>query len=118
VAPAQIWKSTLDCNDMEGTTAFWTWLLGVEVLSDTDEFRFLGPPGGQPVMSLQRVQEPRSGKSRMHLDLLAEDLEAVVEQVEQHGGAKLAGPNELPAGRWFVMVDPEGNEFCVVMLVS
>jgi predicted enzyme related to lactoylglutathione lyase len=103
---------------MEGATAFWTWLLGVEVLSDTGELRFLGPAGGQPVMSLQRVQEPPSGKSRMHLDLLADDLELVVEQIEQHGGAKLAGPNEVPGGRWTVMTDPDGHEFCVVMLVS
>jgi hypothetical protein len=30
----------------------------------------------------------------MHLDVLADDLEAVVEKIEQHGAAKLARPNE------------------------
>lgn len=117
-APAMIWKPTLDCADVEVSTSFWTWLLGVEVtLADpTNGIRFLGLAGAPPVMCLQPVKEPRSGKNRMHLDLLVDDLDAVVTQVREHGGAHLAGPNVIPGGCWSVMADPEGNEFCLVML--
>ena len=116
--PATIWKPTLDCADLDVTTAFWTWLLGAEVTyaDPTIRFRFLGPVDGPPVLCLQEVEEPRSGKNRMHLDLLVDDLEAIVEQVKEQGGDHLAGPNDIPACRWSVMADPEGNEFCLIML--
>jgi predicted enzyme related to lactoylglutathione lyase len=35
--------------------------------------------------------------------------------VQERGGAFVEGPYEIPGGRWMVMADPEGNEFCLVM---
>ena len=116
-APTSIWKPTLDCADIETTTAFWAWLLGVDVILDAPNIRFLGPEAGQPVLCLQQVDEPRVGKNRMHLDLIADDLEQVAAEVKQHGGSQVAGPNVIPGGSWYVMADPEGNEFCLVMFV-
>jgi predicted enzyme related to lactoylglutathione lyase len=109
-----IWKPTLDCADLDVTTAFWTWLLGVEVSLENGNIRFLGAQDGPPVMCLQQVAEPRLGKNRMHLDLVAPNLDAAVADVAHHGGARLSEVHELPAGRWREMSDPEGNEFCLV----
>ncbi len=116
MVPTKIWKSTLDCADIEVTTTFWAWLLGVIVISEDGNYRNLGPTGGSPVLGLQKVAEPPSGKNRMHLDLLVEDLDTVVEEVSRHGGKRLSDLNQVPAGRWYVMADPEGNEFCLVSL--
>ena len=51
-------------------------------------------------------------KNRMHLDLVAEDPEALVARVLALGGSRLAD-HEMGDLHWTVMADPEGNEFCV-----
>jgi catechol 2,3-dioxygenase-like lactoylglutathione lyase family enzyme len=117
-APTTIWKPTLDCSDMEVATAFWTWLLGVDVSAENGNFRVLGPPDGPPLLCLQQVDARRSGKNRMHLDLIAEDLGRVSDDVREHGGAHVSGPYEHRGVRWRVMADPEGNEFCLVSFAA
>ena len=120
----RIWKTTLDCNDIEVVTTFWSWLLGLTVALDASgnagNFRNWVPEGGDPfadaVMCFQQVDEPRSGKNRMHLDLIADDLDTAVEEVCRQGGARVSEVNEVPGGSWYVMADPEGNEFCLVSL--
>jgi len=88
-APARLWKPTLDCNDFELTTAFWAWLLDVGVIVDLEAIIVLGPAPGQPTLCLQRVDEVRSGKNRMHLDLLTDDLDGTVEEVLTRGGTRV-----------------------------
>ena len=115
-APARIWKPILDVNDLAIQSEFWSWLLGVEVILEVGEVGIhLGPPGGPAVLAFQRVPEPKAVKDRMHLDLVSDDVDAVVEEVQQRGGSLVEGPTEYFAGRirWYVMADPEGNEFCL-----
>ena len=114
--PVRIWKPTLDVADLGASTEFWKWVLGAEVTREIDDWAVhLGPPEGPAVLALQRVEEPKTGKNRMHLDTITEDLDAVTAEIESRGGSRVAGPNEGRGGavRWFVMADPEGNEFCV-----
>lgn len=63
----------------------------------------------------QEVPEPKVVKNRLHLDLHAaeEGREALVERVEALGAVRVTEVDQGPAGRWWVMRDPEGNEFCV-----
>jgi predicted enzyme related to lactoylglutathione lyase len=50
----------------------------------------------------------------MHLDLLVPDLQAEVARIESLGATRLTpAPLEQYGQRWFVMRDPEGNEFCL-----
>ncbi|MEU6093659.1 VOC family protein [Streptomyces sp. NPDC047079] len=63
----------------------------------------------------QDVPEPRSTKNRLHLDLHAgpQARETTVARLESLGATRVEEVNKGPAGHWWVMRDPEGNEFCV-----
>jgi predicted enzyme related to lactoylglutathione lyase len=63
---------------------------------------------------LQRVPEPKAGKNRMHVDIVADDVEPEVERLEAIGARRLHnGIQRFGQTRWITMADPEGNEFCV-----
>ncbi len=67
------------------------------------------------MLCLQRTDEPKVGKNRMHLDTVADDIDAVATEIRTRGGSCVSGPHEVGGGafRWFVMADPDGNEFCL-----
>jgi hypothetical protein len=79
---------------------------------------------GQPRLFFQRVPEPKSGKNRVHIDLLAGGGPSVpldeqrarvaddVARLEALGATKASDATDLGV-HWAVMRDPEGNEFCV-----
>ncbi len=62
----------------------------------------------------QNVPEGKTVKNRLHIDVHAErgDLDALVVRLETLGATRLREENHGPAGHWWVMLDPEGNEFC------
>jgi predicted enzyme related to lactoylglutathione lyase len=60
------------------------------------------------------VEEPKTGKARLHLDVLVDDLDRAVERIVELGGTDSGAREELPRGRIAVMRDPEGNEFCLL----
>ncbi|MDG3014318.1 VOC family protein [Speluncibacter jeojiensis] len=64
----------------------------------------------------QDVPEAKSGKNRLHLDIHGEPggLDALVSRLEGLGATRVAEIDKGPAGHWWVMRDPEGNEFCAV----
>jgi predicted enzyme related to lactoylglutathione lyase len=106
----------LDCSDAEKLTEFWRQALGYRVYYAGPAFAVLVPEGEENAspLVLQQVPEPRLGKNRMHLDIVADDVEAEVDRIEAlgahrlHEGVRSAGPV-----RWVTMADPESNEFCV-----
>lgn len=106
--------TTIDCNDLENMTTFWASLLDVEVRAIEDEFGFLSRPEGTGIaIWLQKVPEPSVGKTRVHLDLSAHDLDATVALIEQLGGS--AGAlHEWHGYVWRQCFDPEGNVFDVM----
>lgn len=107
---------TLDCHDPDVLADFWAEALGYEDGGRHGEFRPLFPrDDAGPVLVLQQVDEPRLGKNRMHLDLHVDDLDGEVARLVGLGARRLAAvPVEGHGHTWFVMADPEGNEFCVV----
>ena len=60
----------------------------------------------------QDVPEPKSVKNRMHLDVHTPDPDAVRAQLERRGARYVDTRSQGP-DHWHVMLDPEGNEFCV-----
>jgi hypothetical protein len=77
-----------------------------------------------PRIYFQRVPEPKTVKNRVHLDfnvsggpgtpddVRRERVHAEVERLT-HAGATQVRVGEQRGEFWIVMLDPEGNEFCV-----
>jgi hypothetical protein len=104
---------TLDCLDLERTAAFWVAAAGL-VRDGTIEGRYVSLSGHNISLTLQHVAEPKTVKNRMHLDLLVDDLEPEVGRLERLGATRLTASARAEFGQiWFVLADPEGNEFCV-----
>ncbi|MBB0243434.1 glyoxalase/bleomycin resistance/dioxygenase family protein [Streptomyces alkaliphilus] len=65
----------------------------------------------------QHVPEAKTVKNRLHIDVQEaqgdpERLAALVGRLEALGARVLREVDQGPAGRWVIMADPEGNEFC------
>jgi predicted enzyme related to lactoylglutathione lyase len=108
---------TLDCCDAEKLATFWSEVLGYSLLGRSGSFWPLIPPEGveEPWLVLQQVDERKSGKNRMHLDIHVADLDEDARRYEALGARRLSDePVVMGSFSWLVMADPEGNEFCIV----
>ena len=105
----------LDCADPEALSAFWAEALGMERVGAAGSYvLLLASSGSLPKLLLQRVEESKSGKNRMHLDIETPDVEAEASRLEALGAHRLEPePRDEHGSHWIVMADPEGNEFCV-----
>jgi predicted enzyme related to lactoylglutathione lyase len=104
----------LDCADPQKLAPFWAAALGFEVAGFAEQWGMLKGPREHDVFLLQRVDEPKSGKNRMHIDVTTPDIEAKARELEALGATRLT-PEPLHQFNavWITMADPEGNEFCV-----
>ena len=104
---------TLDCTDLDRMTRFWRDAAGF-VVAGVIEGRYVSLRGHDVALTLQQVEEPKTVKNRMHLDLLVDDVELAVSRLEGLGASRLTPTAHEEFGQtWFVLADPEGNEFCV-----
>lgn len=62
---------------------------------------------------LQRTDDVKVGKERMHIDLESDDVEAEVRRLEGLG-ATCCDHQQARGYDFWVMRDPWGNEFCVL----
>jgi hypothetical protein len=62
----------------------------------------------------QDVPEGKTVKNRLHIDVHSGPggVDKLVARLESLGATRLREVNKGPAGHWWVMRDPEGNEFC------
>ncbi|WP_408898423.1 VOC family protein [Nocardioides sp. R1-1] len=91
--------------------AFWTAITGwrQRTSSVTEDFRFLGPPEGQPLgLLLQRLGADDDGDIRAHLDWGTSDRAA---ETERHLalGARVLAQHRY----WTVLADPVGRVYCL-----
>ena len=105
----------LDCAEPERLAGFWAAALDYEQVGAAGSYVMLVPrQRAGPNLLLQRVAEAKAVKNRMHLDVHVPDIEAEATRLEQLGARRVdAEPRSEHGSRWFLMVDPEGNEFCV-----
>ena len=130
--PASIHSIVFDCARPSRLAHFWAAALGYAVRPyDADEVARLRAKGiedvaddptvavdpptpGAPTLFFVTVPEPKLTKNRLHLDLRPEDtMEAEVERLIGLG-ARLRAVVEEEYGRLTVLLDPEGNELCVL----
>jgi hypothetical protein len=114
----------IDCADPRALARFWCAVLDYEVRDDRDEVVTIGSPvvpEGRnrpgpvpPTLTFARVPEGKTVKNRLHIDVNPTDREQA-EEVRRllDLGARRAdvGQGEVS---WVVLIDPEGNEFCVL----
>jgi predicted enzyme related to lactoylglutathione lyase len=104
---------TLDCRDLDRMADFWRDAADF-VVDGRVEGRYVSLSGHGVALNLQRVAESKVVKNRMHLDLLVGDVDAAVRRLEGLGASRLTATAREEFGQtWFVLADPEGNEFCV-----
>jgi hypothetical protein len=80
-----------------------------------DPFDDLSGIGHGRRILFQDVPEDKVVKNRLHIDVhRGEDdgLDDLVAHLESLGASRVREQNQGPAGHWWVMLDPEGNEFC------
>lgn len=109
----------LDCADLERVGAFWSTILDYPVQHSVTQFLVLQPAqpdDPRPQLILQRVPEGKAVKNRMHLDLHVPDIAAARDRYLALGATLIQEePNCIGPYCWYLMADPEGNEFCVAM---
>jgi predicted enzyme related to lactoylglutathione lyase len=108
----------LDVNDLERASAFWSAALGFPIQKPITQFMVLrpeDPDDHRPHLILQKVPEPKAGKNRAHLDLFFSSRDEARDRLMALGGRLIQEqPNCIGSHCWYLMADPEGNEFCVV----
>lgn len=72
-----------------------------------------GVGAGRRVL-FQDVPEPKTVKNRLHIDVHAGagGLDELLARLVALGATQVREVDNGPAGHWWVMRDPEGNEFC------
>jgi hypothetical protein len=114
----------IDCADPRGLARFWCSVLAYEVQDEDDGLVTIGAPVGpedenhpgpvSPTLTFAHVPEGKTVKNRLHLDLNPTDRE----QAEEVRRLLDLGARHADVGQgdetWVVLVDPEGNEFCVL----
>ncbi len=110
---------TVDCPDAGQLAAFWERCLGYMRRPGAPGGPYVtlesgdGSPEGPPLLTFQTVPEPKTSKTRIHLDLFVEHAQPLVDEMRA-AGASFVSRSE--AGDWTtrVLQDPAGNEFCVI----
>jgi hypothetical protein len=117
----------IDCTDAASLASWWAETLGYHVrdyraedLARLRERGFAGPQDdpevavdppddSAPTFWFNRVPETKTVKNRVHVDVYVDDRDGIDALVRR--GARLQREPDADIS-WWVMTDPEGNEFC------
>ncbi|NUW33892.1 VOC family protein [Nonomuraea sp. SMC257] len=106
----------LACDGSQEVGYFWSAALGWPLVWDQDEETAIRSPHGGPKITWGGPPvAPKKGKNRLHFDLappLNGDLQAEVDRLVSLGATRV-GAGRAGGGR-VEMLDPDGNEFCVL----
>jgi predicted enzyme related to lactoylglutathione lyase len=117
---------TVDCADPRRLADFWAASLAWVVDDAEDDGAFIRPPegghgsngeavaAGPTGLFFQKVPEPKTVKNRVHLDLRPPDSMAAEVERSKALGATVQQRVDVEGSFWTVMLDPEGNEFCIL----
>lgn len=97
----------VDCADPVPLARWWADVYDADLV-EHDGWSTVEHVPGMPILTMDfcAVPEPKAVKNRIHWDVTAPDIDALVEK----GASVLRPPDEDIS--WTVMADPEGNEFC------
>ncbi len=121
---AQFWAVALGYVLQPPPDGFDSWPAFIESVGlpvdEVDNYSALVDPDGRgPRLFFQKVPEGKQAKNRVHLDVNvgAPDhdwakVSSHAEKLREAGGTVVEERTDKMS-RWIVMLDPEGNEFCV-----
>lgn len=122
------WTLGCDANDPQRLAVFWAAALGYVPepgYDDPDGASIVDPDGRGPAIGWLRVPEGKTAKNRLHIDIRVAgdgpwdmvEREALirdrVRDLLQRGATVVREEQYGEALGHVVMLDPEGNEFCV-----
>ncbi|KID32103.1 VOC family protein [Prauserella rugosa] len=143
---ARTLQITIDAADPEALGTFWAEVLGYRQMDPpgghatwdealaamgvpeerwNDANAIVDPEGHGPRIFLQRVDDAKTAKNRLHIDVRAAEglegdarmdaLEAEAARLVTLGAKRLERFEPAPplGAGWIVMADPEDNEFCL-----
>ncbi|AJT41034.1 VOC family protein [Psychromicrobium lacuslunae] len=106
----------LDSQQPKVLAEFWCAVLNWRILEESPGGISIAPLDKDwPCIGIYSVAGPKRTKNRLHFDLRAnglsteEELERLLALGARHADI---GQGETPG--WFVLADPEGNEFCLM----
>ena len=107
---AIVWGVT----DIERAARFWSLALDYEVKYISDDFAMLKPKEDDGIqLSLKLVTSPNA--RRHHIDLFTDDQAGEIVRLLSLGASFKSWDYEEDAD-YTVLVDPDGNPFCVVQI--
>ena len=118
VSIGSLHEVVIDCAEPSMLAEFWRALVGGTIQVVHDDWIVLDGVGLQ--IGFQRVSEVKSVKNRVHLDVAVAgrttaDLVAAAVAAERLGARRVGLVVDEVEGAFQVMLDPEGNEFCLVI---
>jgi predicted enzyme related to lactoylglutathione lyase len=115
---------TFDCADPDRLARFWAASLGWDIgeadgLDIDEEGAFIKPSGTEygtvfQGLYFQKVPEGKVVKNRLHLDVRPRDSMAAEVERSVALGATVERRVDVEGSFWTIMLDPEGNEFCIL----
>lgn len=122
------WTLGCDANDPRLAADFWAFALGYVPepgYDDPDGASIVDPDGNGPAIGFLRVPEGKTGKNRLHIDVRVAGeppwdmadrevlIRAKVAALTSAGADVVREESDGEHLGHVVMLDPEGNEFCV-----
>jgi predicted enzyme related to lactoylglutathione lyase len=108
---------SFDTRDAAKVARFWAGALGRQVADGADIHNAVVLPADitatGPRLAFHQVPETKTVKNRVHFDLIATDLAAETERLQELGATIVRDVSE-GGNHWITMADPEGNEFDLI----
>lgn len=108
------WEQVIvDAHDPQALGRWWAEALDWVVTFDSsEEFEIRPAADTTPGLVFVPVASAKTTKNRLHLDFRPQDQPAEVDRILSLGARRAdIGQGEQP---WVVLLDPEGNEFCIL----
>jgi len=105
----------IDCNDLKRATTFWSQALAYDVDPADTWVSLVDPKKKGLDVGLQPTTDKKvpDAVNRLHVDLVTDDVEREVKRLEKLGAKRAQWQWYAQGAKYVVMLDTEGNEFCV-----